>query len=175
MARHKRGRRKRPFNLRKVRVARSLSIGALAAGDLIFGTVLVASTNRYRVVSTNVSYSLTDLAALIDDGQEFGLSHSSYTDAEVETCLESSTAIDIINLVEQEQANRLVRPLGYFTGAPGTDGSKSHNDGMPVKTKLNWLIGIGDTLNMWIRNGSDTAYSSGTRLTVIGDIWVKDV
>ncbi len=155
-------------------MATSVPVTALAAGDVISAAITNTSTNSYRLISVDFSYSITDLAALIDDGMEFGLAHSDYTSAEVEECLEAVNAIDQSGKIEQERANRLVRTLGYFDGAPGTDGSKSHNNGMPVKTKLNWKIGIGQTLNLWIRNGSDTVYSAGSNIAILGKFWIKD-
>ncbi len=174
MARQKR-RRARPFNLRKVRINVSTSIGAVAAADLITGPLTAVSTNPYRVMSAELAYSVTDLAAFIDDGQTVGLNHGDYTNAEVEECLEAQGAIDIANLVEQEQANRLVREIGVMAhGGSSTDSGAALNDGRPVKTKLNWRIGIGDTVSVWIRNGSDTVWTDGSNLLVTGHIWIKD-
>ncbi len=174
MARH-RGKRARPFNLRKVRINVSTSVGAVAAADLISGPLTAVSTNPYRVISASLAYSMTDIAAFIDDGQTIGLNHGDYTNAEIEECLEAQGAIDIANLVEQEQANRLVRDIGVMAhGGTSTDGGTSLNEGRPVKTKLNWRIGIGDTLTVWIRNGSDTVWTTGSNLLVTGHIWIKD-
>ncbi len=174
MVRKGHGRSRRRFNLRKVRVAASLAIGALATKDVVAGPGMNTSANPYRLMSVDLAYSLTDLAALIDDGQEFGLAHSDYTAAEIEECLESQGAIDIGDKIAQEQANRLVRIIGQFTGAPGSDGNKDFNDGRKLKTKLNWAMGIGDSLEIWVRNASDTVYTTGSNLVANGDMWVKD-
>jgi len=77
--------------------------------------------------------------------------------------------------ISNERSSRLVRTIGFFTGAPGTDASKSFNDGKPMKTKLNWLLTEGKAIAVWIRNGSDTVYTAGTNLLVVGHVWVKDV
>ncbi len=76
--------------------------------------------------------------------------------------------------MEQEQAKRLVRDIGQFIGDPTIGGSLAHNDGVPVKTKLNWRIGIGETLNMWVRNGSGVVWTVGAAVLVTGHIWIKD-
>jgi hypothetical protein len=170
MARHP----KRKFNLRKVRVAISLSIGSLAAFDVNTGNITVVSTNPYRIVSADLSWSLTDLATVSNDGFEFGLAHGDYSAAEVEECLEAGASIDPGDLVSREQANRLVRTVGIAGSGAVTDGSLIFNDGMPVKTKLNWPVGIGDAINLFIRNGSDTTWGSGTNIKVFGHIWIKD-
>ncbi len=172
MARH--GKRARPFNLRKVRINVAFALTALAAADLVSGAITAASANPYRVISTQLSYSIIDLAALTDDGHTVGLSHGDYSNVELEECLEAAGQIDVGNLVEQEQAKRLVRDIGQFIGYPTIGGSLSHNDGVPVKTKLNWRIGIGETLNMWVRNGSGVVWTVGAAVLVTGHIWIKD-
>ncbi len=168
-------RKRRGFNLRRVRVATSLSVGALATLDVSSVELTAASANAYRVISTNLSYSITDVGATIDDGQEFGLAHSDYTTAEVEEAIEAGGSVDIGDKVAQEQANRLVRTIGMMAGQPGTGASLSFNDGRRWKTKLNWHIGIGKSLRLWVRNGSDTVYTDGANLVVVGDMWVKDL
>ncbi len=171
----KRTSRRRSFNLRKVRVASSLSVGALASLDLISADLTAAVSDPIRVVSVDCSYSIVDLAAFIDDGQEFGLAHSDYSDTEIEECIEAFASIDLGNKVAQEQANRLVRTVGFFQGGgASTDSSMSFNNGMPYKVKLNWRLSTGDSIRIWVRNGSDTVYTTGTGLLVVGNAWVKD-
>ncbi len=168
-------RRQRRFNLRKVRVAATVGITALAAGDVITGALTSLSTDPYRVISTDLNYSVVNLGAAIDDGQEFGLSHGDYTAAEVEECLEAQAAINPGNKVGQEQANRLVRSVGTVVGQGLAGGSLGFNDGKPKKTKLNWHMATGvDTLNVWIRNGSQIVYTIGAALRIQGTIWIRD-
>ncbi len=173
MARHGR-RRRRSFNLRKVRLVSATAAGALAAKDVTVGPMTNASTNPYRLMSIELAWSLDDIGATTDTSFEFGVSHSNYNAAEVEECLEAEAAIDIGDKVAQEQSNRLVRSIGYMVGEPGTGAGMSFNEGRPVKTKLNWHIGIGNTLNVWIRNGSNTVWTTGAIITSVGQIWVKD-
>ncbi len=173
MARRK-PRRSRRFDLRKVHMNTTVSVGALAAADVVESSITAQSTNAYRLISVDFSYGLSDLGATSDDGQVFGLSHSDYTAAEIEECLESQGAIDIGSKIEQEQANRLVRQIGQMVGAPGTGAGLNFNDGMPVKTKLNWYMGIGDQLALWIRNTSGTVYTTGATIDISGVFWVKD-
>ncbi len=174
MANYRRRRPRRKFNLRKIRVSARIDIGALAALGLVVGNLTPTSSNAYRIVSTDLSYSITDLGATQDDGQQFGLAYSDYSAAEVEECVEAQAAVDIGNKVEQEQANRLVRTIGQFQGAPGTGAGKSFNNGNPHKEKLNWYIGEGDRLNVWVRNGSNAAWTTGSKIVIVGNLWVKD-
>ncbi len=170
----RRRRRRRSFNLRRVRVAANTTIGALTGFDVIAGDLTAASANAYRLMSINASYSLANLGATADDGQEFGVAHSDYTAAEIEQCLEAQGAIDVRAKIENEQANRLVRSIGQMTGAPGTGAGLSFNDGRPTTTKLNWAMGIGDKLVLWIRNGSPTIYTTGASIVTNGQVWIKD-
>ncbi len=166
--------RKRRFNLRKVRIAASVVVGALAASDVVVGAISGTLSEKLRIVSTELTYNLSDLGAEIDDGQEFGLSHSDYTAPEVEEALEATASMDQGDKISSERANRLVRTIGFMTGSGPADTGRSHNDGKPVKTRLNWALTTGDTLNAWIRNGSDSVYTSGATLDLIGHVWVRD-
>ncbi len=168
--------RKRSFNLRKVRVASSVAAGALAAGDVIAQSVTNVAADKMRFISVSAVYSLSNIGASVDDGIEFGIAHSDYTAAEIEECLEAGGSMDLGDKIAREQANRLVRIIGNFGAGGGsvTDAGDTFNDGMPVKTKLNWLMSAGDTLVYFIRNTSDVIYTAGTDLTVNGILWVKD-
>ncbi len=171
---HGRARRRRAFNLRKVRVAAALTIGNLAANDVISAVLTVGATDPYRLMSVNFTYNIINLGSGNDDGQEFGLAHSDYTAAEIEECLESQTAIDRGDKIALEQSNRLVRTIGTFVGTPVANAGRSFNDGRMMKTKLNWYMATGDQLALWVRNGSGTVYTTGAGLSVIGNIWLKD-
>ncbi len=163
---------KRKYNLRKVRIAASITVGALAAFDVTVGLVTNVTVDPRRIVSAKLSYSLVDLGAEIDDGQEIGLAHSDYSAAQIEECLEAQSSFDLGNKQSQEKAGRLVRSLGFLSGRAIADQSIALNGGRPVKTKLNWKLSTGDSLNLWIRNGSGTIYTTGAAIAVIGDIWV---
>ncbi len=149
-------------------------MGALAALDVTSGVLTNVATDPIRVMSADLTWSLTDLGATADDGQEFGLAHSDYTAAEIEECLEASGSIDRGNKIALEQANRLVRTIGVMTESPGTGAGMGVNNGRPIKTKLNWLLNSGDSLVIWIRNGSQVVYTTGAIVTAQGNIWVKD-
>ncbi len=172
----KKGRRtRRKFSLRRVRVAASVAIGALATLDVNTGLLTSAAADKLRFISLNASYAWSDFGALADDTLEFGVAHSDYSAAEVEESLEAAGSIDLGDKVAQERANRLVRRIGIITStSAGTLAGRNFNDGVPVKTRLNWLMSAGDTLNIWFRNGSGTVYTTGSAITCIGDLWVKD-
>jgi len=159
--------------LRRVGVESGLAVGALTTGDVTIGALTQSSLNKYRVTSVDLTYAISDLAALIDDNFQFGIAYGDYTSAEVEECLESASSIDIGNKIEREQANRLVRHIGSISGNQVTVGAGlTFNDGRSMRTKLNWLIGIGDVLNLWVRNGSGVTYTGGSILKAQGVMWV---
>ncbi len=168
---------RRRFNMRQVRINSGLAIGALASADVIAGAITNAPTDPMRFISVDLAYGITDLAAVIDDAFAFGLAHGDYTAAEIEECLESGASMDLGNKVEQEQANRLVREIGLITkaAAAASGGGLPFNEGKPVHTKLNWLMSIGDQLQLWVRNNSGVVYTTGSTLAVSGKLWVKDV
>jgi len=129
-----------------------------------------------RFISVNASYSWSDIGAIIDDGAQFGFAHSDYSAAEVEEALEAGGSMDLGDKIDQEHANRLVRQIGTISqaGALAAAAGASFNDGKPVKTRLNWLMSTGDTLNVWVRNASGVVWTTGSGITVLGDLWVKD-
>ena len=171
----KRRRARRSFNLRKARIATSDAIGALASLDVIEFGITDLATSPLRVISADLSFALTDMAAFIDDGQEFGLAHSDYSAAEIEECLEATGSFNVTDKIAAERANRLVRSLGTFvSGGASTDSSQSYNEGKPIHVKLNWHMGVGMGLVIWVRNGSDTIYTSGTNIMATGHLWLKD-
>ncbi len=168
-------RRRRKFNMRKVKISSAFAIGALDTADVISGAMTNVTANTLRFISLDCSWGISNHAAVIDDGYTFGVAHSDYSAVEIEECLEAGGSMDLGDKVAQEQANRLVREIGQINGA-GVVVSEGipFNDGMRVKTRLNWLMSIGDSLHVWVRNASGAIYTSGTTLVVSGNLWVKD-
>ncbi len=166
----------RNYRLRKVRIATSIAIGALAGADVVAVAMTAAGTGTYRVISLRLAWSIVNHAAPADGAYEFGVAHSDYSAAEIEECLEASASIDPGDKIANEQANRLVRSIGTISSSSaGTaSGELNWNDGRPMKTRLNWLMTIGDTLTAWVRNGSGTIYTTGSSLGFVGEMWVKD-
>lgn len=157
-----------------MRVSTSVPIGALDPADVVAGNTTGASTDPYRIISVQFTYGVSDLASVSDDGHEFGLAHSDYSDAEIEECLEASGSVNAGDLVTQEQADRKVRIIGQMVGAGASGSGLSFNHGMPVKTRLNWAMTIGDLLKIWIRNASGVVWTTGASLDAQGVMWVKD-
>ncbi len=100
-----------------------------------------------------------------------GYAHSDYSVTEIKECLEAVAAIDAGNKIANEQANRLIRIVGVLRSPVG---GSFLNDGKPIKTRLNWLITPGDTVNVFAFNENTAALSTGSVLNLQGDLWVKD-
>ncbi len=166
----------RNYRLRKVRIQSEFAIGALAADDVIAAAITANVADKLRLISINLAWTIADIAAVADDTFQFGVAHGDYTAAEIEECLEAQAALDLGDKVAQEQSDRLVRTIGVISSAGGTNvgGSVQFNEGRPMKTRLNWLMSEADNLSGWVRNGSANVYSSGSLLTCIGELWVKD-
>ncbi len=167
VAKHKR-RRSRRFSLRPVRITPTLPLLTLAAVTGLTVTTTGASANRYRCISVKGTWSLTDLTA--NDGPvTVGYAHSDYSVAQIKEFLESSNSIDQGDKRAQEFANRLVRVVGTLNEV-----RESLNDGQPITTKLNWLIGIGDAVNLFAFNENAGPLTTGAIVDLVGTMWVSD-
>ncbi len=168
MVKHKKGRRK--FNLRKVRYEAQDPL--LTTGNRAVATsgLTGTSANAYRAVSLKGTWTLN--ANTPGEGPyHFGYAHSDYSDAEIKEWFESQLAIDQGDKIAQEKANRLIRQVGSFTGELA---SEKFNEGRVYKTRLNWAIGIGDAVNVWVYNDSGASLTTGTLVDAQGVLWVKD-
>ncbi len=161
---------KRKFNLRKVRFDSNLALSTLANQTVLTSSLTGVSANPYRCMSVKTTWNLKNLTS----GQGpliFGYVHSDYTVAEIKEALEVGGSIDIGSKVEQEQADRLVRIVGTFDGLLTEE---KFNEGRPMKTRLNWAIGIGDSVAQFVYNDAGLTLTTGAFTDVIGIMWVKD-
>ncbi len=167
----KRGGSRRKFNLRMVRTSPTLALGALVSNTAITTGLTGVADGAYRAVTVKMTWSLRELSA--DQGPiTFGYAHSDYTVGEIKECIEAAAAISVGNKVAQEQANRLVRVIGSFQ--PVDTGEAEFNDGKPVSTKLNWLIPIGDEVDIFAYNDDTGDLTTGGRISATGQMWVRD-
>ncbi len=171
LANKPRGRSRRRYSLRRVRVTPELPLLTLGSDTAIVTGVTGAGTTDYRVISIKVVWALKSFTA----GQgpiTVGYCHSDYTVTEIKECLESAASIAQGLKIEQERANRLVRVVGTLGGEANT----RLNDGRPIKTRLNWLMaeGGGNALNIFAFNEATGALTTGSVLTIVGDMYVQD-
>ncbi len=163
--------RKRAFNLRAVRASPSLALGTLASVTAIAGPVYGNADGAYRIMSLSGTWSTENHTA--GEGPiVVGFAHGDYTVTEIKEFIESGASISIGNKIANEQANRLIRRVGTFSGLLTEE---TLNDGKVIKTRLNWAIPIGTNLNMFAYfDGSDANLTTGTFVRFNGTGWVKD-
>ncbi len=163
MAKHPRRRRRRnmgrylPGN-----VDRDVSLGTLASRTAILSSMPTV-TERTRVSSIDATWSLSGITVGDNVGPvQVGYAHSDYSLAEIEANLElGAGSWSQGNKIDQEIANRLIRIVGTLDmPSVSTGDSTSLNDGKPIKTKLNWTVITGQSINVFCYNLGTAAFST---------------
>ncbi len=164
MAKNRRSSSQKMGKYIKGRIDFDLPLGTLSGNTLIGALVADAVAERTLVSSIVCRYALQGFTVTDNAGPvRCGVAHSDYTDAEVEAWLELTTGWSEADRVAQEVSNRLCREIGVFPGPPGGGLETAViNDGKPVKTKLNWILNVGQNLRFW-------AYNSGNQAFVTSD------
>ncbi len=165
----RKGRRPRKrYQLREVKFSVQLALSTLATKTVLPITLTGAADGAYRCVSINATWNIAGMTE--PEGPIIvGYNHSDYTVTEIKECLEAGTSISVGLKVEQEQSNRLVRRVGSLES-----GLDDLNDGKPVKTRLNWLMPIGKSVEMFAYNDGSGTMTTGAILRINGSMWVKD-
>ncbi len=160
----------RSYRLRRVRITPSLGLSTLATLTALTVAVTPAASSTYRCISIDTVWGSV---GVVQTGGPFtvGYAHSDYSVGEIKEAIEASAAIDVGNKVAMEQANRLVRIVG--TMAFQSADEQALNDGRPIKTRLNWLMSIGQSVNAFVYNEGTVAVTGAT-LKLTGNMWVKD-
>ncbi len=155
--------------MRRIRITPELALGTLGSDTAL--TVAIqggTSTAPMRIVSVNSTWQISALTA--DEGPlTVGYAHPDYSVTEIKECLGSQAAIDLGDKVAQERANRLIRIVGTIDSE-----DERLNDGLPVKTRLNWLLPAGQTPNVFVWNEQTGALTTGSSLKLSGDMWIVD-
>ncbi len=162
---------KRNYSLRKVTGIPKVTLGALVKLTAAIGALSGTSDAQYRLISADHTWALRDFTAgegPIVVGYAFG----DYTIAQIKAYLENSASISPGNKASQEIAGRWIRKVGTFAGA---EVSETLNDGRPIKTRLNWAVPIGSTVNAFAYNSDDLQdLTTGGVVDLDGNLWVKD-
>ncbi len=163
------------YRLRAVRSsASSADLNALAINTALTSSIFADPTGRpYRLISYVGTWVFED--AGIVGSAVVGFAHGDYTVAEIKEAIEAAGSINVGNKVEQERANRLVRIVGTLSNSAGVVADLVLNDGRPIKTRLNWLIPIGQTFNMFVYNDGVAAFNTASFVKVNGTAYVKDL
>ncbi len=158
--------------MRPVRVSNEDALGTLGAGIAVTASMTGAANTPYRCKSVTASWVITGSTAA-EGPVTVGYAHSDYTQTEIKECLEAFASVDQGDKIARERTSRLVRIVGTISLGSGAN---RLNNGMPVKTKLNWLINIGDSVNIFSFNeNTSTALTTGAIVNHQGTIWIQDV
>ncbi len=134
-------------------VDESMLLGTLAAKDVILQAFGDTVKDRTFISSLIARYSITAFTKSTSDGPILvGVCHSDYTAAEVEEWIENADSWDEGNMIQQEIAKRKIRMVGTFQNPVDEAAADVLNDGKPIRTKLNWILNQGQTLNLWAYN-----------------------
>ncbi len=164
MAKHKR--RSRLF---VPRIKESLSVGALAASDLI-STNFTATVDRpywlasIDVITTTHSFTAGEAPIIV------GVAHNDYSAAEIEEWIEATASWSSIDKVEQEQARRKCRMICAFHGGLSADRFK---DGAVVRIKCGWIQEAGTTLALWAFNEGAVTLTTGGVVEITGKAYLS--
>ncbi len=158
----RKGKRRKMGRYIRGSVNEGFSLGTLAGGTLLSTVFDETVSERTLISSLIATYALADVTVGTDIGPVMvGVAHSDYTDAEIEAVIEATSSWAEADLVAREVANRKVRRIGIFHGAnTNAAGIVTLNDGKPIKTKLNWILTTGQTLNLWCYNMGANAFAT---------------
>ncbi len=181
MPTRKRGRRKRNFgNYIKGNVNEELPLGTLASKTLVRAIFDNAVTEVTRISSLVASWAMQEFTVASGDGPILvGIAHSDYSAAEIEEFIEQTAGWQAFDLVQKEISSRLIRTIGTFR-ASGPGGSSFDptvlNDGLPIKTKLNWKLGTGQSLALWAYNLDTSALATTVPIVFVdghANLWIQ--
>ncbi len=140
-------------------VDESISGGTLAAKDVIALDFDDTVNERSLVSSIVATYSLTNWTKSSGVGPVLvGIAHSDYDAAEIEAYIEATDSWNEGDKVAQEVSKRLIRRIGIFDTPDDASETVVLNDGVLIKTKLNWILNQSQTLGLWIYNLGTAAF-----------------
>ena len=134
------------------------ALGTLAAQDVVVSAVAGVVAERTLVSSIVATYAMQGYTVTDNVGPVVvGVAHSDYSDAEIEAWIEQQTGSwSEADLPAREVASRKIRRIGSFS-PPLSIASTALNDGKPMKTKLNWILNVGQNLKFWAYNQGSVA------------------
>ncbi len=117
--------------------------------------------DRMLVSSIVATYSMKEFTQGADDGPILvGIAHSDYTASEIEEWIENLGSWAESDLVGQEVNSRKCRLVGQFDTPSSATETVVLNDGKPIKSKLNWILNQGQTLDLWGYNLGTSALAT---------------
>ncbi len=156
-------RRRRMGRYIRGNVDEELTFGALGSRALV-AAIFGETVNERTLVSSLVAKWSLDGLTLGENIGPFmvGVAHSDYTAAEVEAWIENTGSWNEGDLVQQEVGSRKIRQIGVFAAATIDLMAVTLNDGKSIKTKLNWILLQGQSLDLWVYNLGAAAVATTT-------------
>ncbi len=139
-----------------------MALGTLAARTLQAQGFGEAVNERTFLSSIVGIWSIDDITQAADSGPIMvGVAHNDYTAAEIEAFIENAASWNEGDLIGQEIGKRKIRIVGIFRG-PATDGTGSMtlNEGRPIKTKCNFMLLQGQSVDLWAYNLGSAALAT---------------
>ncbi len=146
-------------------VNETVSLGATLASLTGVAEIFDEVVDERTLISSIVAaYSLGNWTPVAAAGPiMIGVAHSDYTLAEIEAFIETTGSWNETDLVQQEVAGRKIRRIGVFPSPRAVEDEVVLNDGKPIKTKLNWILTEGQSLQFWAYNtGTAAAATTGS-------------
>ncbi len=132
---------------------------------------------RTLVSSVVATWTIENWTALAQNGPFLcGLAHSDYTTAEIEEYIEATASWNEGDLVAQEVNQRKIRRVTTLVPPATAAEAAVANDEKPIKTKLNWTMLQGQTLQAWVYNTGTVATATTApvlRLNGHANLWPR--
>jgi len=152
MARRGRPRRRMGRYLRGA-VDEQLTLTTLASKTAVAADFDSVVNERTLVSSVVARYSMTAFTKSTGDGPILvGLAHSDYSTTEIEEYIEQTESWNEGNLIAKEVGQRKIRRIGVFENPIDEAAAVVLNDGKAIKTKMNWILLQGQTVQVWAYN-----------------------
>ncbi len=177
MARKPAKRRVNFANYLRGSIDEEVSLTTLAAATLTSAPFDETVTETTRISTIIVAASLSNWTDIANAGPIlFGVSHSDYTEAEVEEYIEQTASWSAADLVGKEVSGRKIRRIGVIGGGATAAEAAVWNDGRGRKFKLNWTLNTGQGLRLWAYNLGSAAVATTVpvlELTGHANLWLK--
>ncbi len=149
-----------------------LALGTLASRTLVSVAFDETVAERAFVTSLIATWSMENFTDNAGDGPILvGVAHSDYTSAEVEEWIENAISWREGNMIGQEVGRRKVKIVGTFFATGPSASVEALNSGRPMKTKLNWILSAGQTLQVWAYNlGTSALATTDPQIHVQGHV-----
>ncbi len=139
-----------------------LNIGTLAAATVVAGIFDNVVDERTLVSSIVATWTVADWTPIADVGPlVVGVAHSDYSAAEILAVVQQTASWTSGDKVAQELNRRQIRIVGTVAKGEGSAIEMDQlNEGRPIKTKLNWMINTGQSLQLFAFNTGSAAFST---------------